>query len=161
MLKGFALLLTLVVLAAGPAASAAPALTPVPSITPNVTPPPDPGDTYASIGGTKHVCNEHNICQGTFSGTAQLTGWARTTLHVSATLYADGSRLGSNSNSCSASTSCSITDGPVSFNYVYPHNPQVCVTASGQASYSTGTAVGSDQECLYLGGGGGASLDAS
>lgn len=153
MLKGFAPLLSLAILAAGSTAYAAPAFAPLPVVVPNVTP-TDPGDTYASIGGAHHICNEHNICQGIFAGTAQLTGWARATLHVTVNLYADGTRLASKSNSCSASTSCSVTDGPVSFNYITPHNPQVCVTANGQASYSTGTAVDSDQECLYIGSGG-------
>jgi hypothetical protein len=151
-LKVFVALLSTVVLAVGPAAYAAAP----PSVVPNVTPPPDPGDTYASVRGATHVCNEHNICQGTFSGNAQLTGWVRATLHVNVNLYADGTRLATKSNTCFASTSCSVTEGPVSFNYVYPHNPQVCVTATGQASYSGGSAVGSDQACVYLGGGGGA-----
>ncbi|MDQ2836649.1 MAG: hypothetical protein M3Y42_03195 [Actinomycetota bacterium] len=101
------------------------------------------------------MCNEHNICQGTFSGSGQLTGWALGTLHVSINLYANGTKLATSSNTCAISTSCFTQHGNVTFNYIYPDHPQACVTASGQASYPGGTAVGSDQECIYIGGSGG------
>ena len=118
-----------------------------------MVPPPDPGDTYATVWGISHSCNANNLCQATFSGTAQLTGWSSAALHVYVNLYANGTKLGSNSHICYASTSCSVSDGPVSFTYIFGQSPQVCVTASGQASYSSGTAVGDDQACVYIGGG--------
>ena len=156
MLKVFVSLMSIGVLALSPVTHSAIAATPAakPVLVPLSVPPPDPGDTYASIYGVSHICNANNICTGTFSGSAQLTGWARATLHVYVNLYADGTKLGSNSHICYNATSCSVSDGPVSFDYIFGNNPQVCVTASGQASYSTGTAVGEDQVCVYIGGGG-------
>jgi hypothetical protein len=156
MLRAFVSLISIGVLALSPVTQSAIAATPAakPVVAPYSVPPPDPGDTYASIYGISHTCNANNLCTGYFSGSAQLTGWAPATLHVYVNLYANGTKLGSNSHICYNATSCSVSDGPVSFNYIFGHNPQVCVTASGQAQYPNGPAVADDQECVYIGGGG-------
>ena len=155
MLKAFVSLMSIGILALGPVTQSAVAATPVAKpVVPSSVPPPDPGDTYAGVWGISHTCNANNLCQGTFSGTAQLAGWAKATLHVYVSLYANGTKLASNSHICYASTSCSVSDGPVSFNYIFGQAPQVCATASGQAQYSSGPAVGDDQECVYIGSGG-------
>jgi hypothetical protein len=159
-LKVFVSLMSIGVLALSPVTQSAIAATPAaqPVVVPASVPPPDPGDTYASVYGISHSCNANNICQGTFSGSASLTGWARATLHVYVNLYANGTKLGSNSHICYAATSCSVSDGPVTFNYIFGQTPQVCATASGQAQYSNGPAVADDQECWYIGGGGGTAI---
>jgi len=155
MLKAFVSLTSIGILALGPITQNAVAATPVAKpVVPSSVPPPDPGDTYAGVWGISHTCNANNLCQGTFSGTDQLTGWAPATLHVYVSLYANGTKLASNSHICYNATSCSVSDGPVSFTYIFGQAPQVCTTASGQAQYSNGPAVGDDQECVYIGSGG-------
>lgn len=160
MLKSFVSLMSIGVLALCPISQSATAATPVsaPVAIPTSVPPPDAGDTYASVYGVSHTCNANNLCKGTFSGSALLTGWARATLHVYTNLYANGTKLGSNSHICYNATSCSVSDGPVSFSYVFGQTPQVCATASGQAQYPNGPAVADDQECVYIGGGGGTAI---
>jgi hypothetical protein len=156
MLKVFVSLMSIGVLVLSPVTQSAVAATPIawpPAIADGV-PPPDPGDTYASIYGVSHSCDVYGICTAHFSGSAQLTGWAPATLHVYVNLYVDGKKLGANSHICYNATSCSVSDGPVSFNYVPAQNPQICVTASGQAQYPSGPAVADDQVCMYIGGGG-------
>lgn len=76
-------------LALSPITQSAVAATPAtrPAV-PSSVPPPDPGDTYASVRGVSQTCNANHLCQGTFSGTAQLTGWVSATLHVYVNLYA-------------------------------------------------------------------------
>lgn len=103
MLKVFVSLMSIGVLALSPVTQSAIAATPAAKpVAPSSVPPPDPGDTYASIYGISHTCNANNICTGHFSGTAQLTGWAPATLHVYVNLYANGTKLGAN-RSCRAS----------------------------------------------------------